>query len=57
LKDAVFLQKMKGGILNMAKKITSKRIAAMASRVLRRRKSSKISKSIAGSALSQREKK
>lgn len=41
----------------MAKKTTSIRVAKQASRVLKDGRSSKKSKSIAGSALSQREKK
>ena len=40
----------------MAKKVTSKRIATAASKVLRDGRSGKASKAIAGSALSQREK-
>jgi len=40
----------------MAKKVTSKRVATKASNVLRDKRSSKTTKSIAGSALSQREK-
>lgn len=40
----------------MAKKVTSKKIATKASKILKNKKSSKIVKSIAGSALSQREK-
>lgn len=41
----------------MAKKSTSLKIAKKASKVLKDGRSSKVSKSIAGSALSQREKK
>jgi len=41
----------------MAKKVTSKRVATKASTVLRDGRYSKTSKSVAGSALSQREKK
>ncbi len=41
----------------MAKKITSKAVATKASKVLRDGRTSKTTKSIAGSALSQREKK
>lgn len=41
----------------MAKKVTSKRVAKIASKVLRDKRTSKKSKSTAGSALSQREKK
>jgi hypothetical protein len=41
----------------MAKKVTSKRVAKKASKVLRDKRTSKNSKSAAGSALSQREKK
>lgn len=41
---------------NMAKKVTSKRVATKASKVLRDARYSKTSKSVAGSALSQREK-
>lgn len=40
----------------MAKKVTSKRVASKASKVLRDRRTGKASKSAAGSALSQREK-
>jgi len=40
----------------MAKKVTSSRVASRASKVLRDGKTSKNSKSAAGSALSQREK-
>ncbi len=40
----------------MAKKVTSKRVASKASKVLRDRRTCKASKSAAGSALSQREK-
>ena len=43
---------MRGG-----KKVTSKRVASTASKVLRDGRTGKKSKSIAGSALSQREKK
>lgn len=41
----------------MAKKVTSKRAASAASKVLRDKRTSKSVKTIAGSALSQREKK
>jgi hypothetical protein len=41
----------------MAKKVTSKKVASKASKVLRDGRTSKDSKSAAGSALSQREKK
>ena len=41
----------------MAKKVTSKKIATKASKALKDNRSSKRTKSIAGSALSQREKK
>jgi hypothetical protein len=41
----------------MAKKVTSKKVATKASKVLRDGRTSKDSKSAAGSALSQREKK
>jgi len=41
----------------MAKKVTSKKVATKASKVLRDGRTSKNSKSAAGSALSQREKK
>lgn len=44
-------------LINMAKKSTSLKIAKKASKVLKDGRSSKVSKSIAGSALSQREKK
>jgi len=40
----------------MAKKVTSKRVASKASKVLRDKRTGKNSKSAAGSALSQREK-
>ncbi len=40
----------------MARKVTSKRVARKASKVLRDRRTGKNSKSAAGSALSQREK-
>lgn len=40
----------------MAKKVTSKRVASKASKILRDGRTSKNSKSVAGSALSQREK-
>jgi hypothetical protein len=40
----------------MAKKVTSRRVASAASKVLRDKRTSKSSKSAAGSALSQREK-
>lgn len=40
----------------MAKKVTSKRVASKASKVLRSGRTGKNSKSAAGSALSQREK-
>jgi len=42
---------------NMAKKVTSKRVAKVASKQLRRKNTSKAGKTTAGSALSQREKK
>lgn len=41
----------------MAKKVTSKSVASKASQILRDGRTSKTSKSVAGSALSQREKK
>ena len=41
----------------MAKKVTSRRVASKASKVLRDGRTSRNSKSAAGSALSQREKK
>ena len=41
----------------MAKKVTSKRVATKASKVLRDKRTSRASKSAAGSALSQRERK
>jgi len=41
----------------MAKKVTSKKVANTASKILRDNRSSKTAKSVAGSALSQREKK
>ncbi len=41
----------------MAKKVTSKRVASVASKVLRDGRTSAASKTAAGSALSQREKK
>ena len=41
----------------MAKKVTSKEVASKASKVLQDDRFSKTSKSVAGSALSQREKK
>ncbi len=41
----------------MARKVTSKRVAKISSKVLRDKRTSKRSKSSAGSALSQREKK
>ena len=41
----------------MAKKVTSKRVAKKASKVLRDKRTGRNSKSAAGSALSQREKK
>ena len=41
----------------MAKKVTSKKVANTASKILRDNSSSKTAKSVAGSALSQREKK
>jgi hypothetical protein len=47
----------KSGGFKMAKKVTSKRVATKASKVLRDKRTSKASKSAAGSALSQREKK
>jgi hypothetical protein len=40
----------------MAKKVTSKRVASKASKILRDKRTGKKSKSVAGSALSQREK-
>ena len=40
----------------MAKKVTSKKVATKASKVLRDGRTSKDSKTVAGSALSQREK-
>jgi len=40
----------------MAKKVTSKRVAKIASKVLKSKKQDKKSKIVAGSALSQREK-
>lgn len=40
----------------MAKKVTSKKVASKASKILRDNRYSKTSKSCAGSALSQREK-
>lgn len=40
----------------MAKKVTSKKVASAASKVLRDKRTSKASKTAAGSALSQREK-
>ena len=41
----------------MAKKVTSKKVATKASKALKDKRSSRRTKSIAGSALSQREKK
>lgn len=41
----------------MAKKVTSRRVAKISSKVLRDKRTSRKSKSAAGSALSQREKK
>ncbi|WP_262920361.1 hypothetical protein [Parabacteroides sp. FAFU027] len=41
----------------MAKKVTSKQVATQASKILQDNRFSKASKSVAGSALSQREKK
>jgi len=41
----------------MAKKVTSRRVAKISSKVLRDKRTSGKSKSVAGSALSQREKK
>ena len=41
----------------MVKKVTSKKVASKASKVLKDKRTSKDSKSAAGSALSQREKK
>lgn len=41
----------------MAKKVTSKKVASKASKVLKDKRTSRDSKSAAGSALSQREKK
>jgi hypothetical protein len=43
--------------MKMAKKVTSKRAARAASKVLRDKRTGKASKTAAGSALSQREKK
>lgn len=40
----------------MAKKVTSKKVSTTASKILRDNRSSKTAKSVAGSALSQREK-
>ncbi len=40
----------------MAKKVPSRRVASLAARALRNRKSSRALKSLAGSVLSQREK-
>jgi hypothetical protein len=40
----------------MAKKVTSKRVATKASKLLKSKKTSPATKSVAGSALSQREK-
>ncbi len=40
----------------MAKKVTSRRVAKIASKVLKDGRTSRASKSVAGSALSQREK-
>ena len=49
-----YLISQEGGELNMAnKKQTSKSVATKASKILRDGRSSKISKSVAGSALSQ----
>lgn len=47
---------LKGGVMVMAKKTTSKKVATKASKILRDDRYSKASKSVAGSALSQREK-
>jgi hypothetical protein len=47
---------LKGGVMIMAKKTTSKKVATKASKILRDDRYSKASKSVAGSALSQREK-
>lgn len=44
------------GYKNMAKKVTSKAVATKASKALQDKRSSSRTKSIAGSALSQREK-
>jgi hypothetical protein len=41
----------------MAKKVTSKKVASKASKILKDKRTSKRTKSVAGSALSQREKK
>lgn len=41
----------------MAKKVTSKRVATKASKLLKSKSTNKTTKSVAGSALSQREKK
>lgn len=49
--------KIKKGRDSMAKKTTSLKVAKKASKVLRDGRTSKTNKSIAGSALSQREKK
>lgn len=46
----------KQGDVKMAKKVTSKKVASIASKVLRDNRTSKASKSAAASALSQREK-
>jgi len=40
----------------MAKKVTSRKVASKASKILRDKRTSKRTKSVAGSALSQREK-
>ena len=45
-----------GKTSNMAKKVTSKMVASKASKIMRDGRTSKDSKSVAGSALSQREK-
>ena len=44
-------------VYNMAQKVTSKEVATIASKALKDRRSSRTTKCIAGSALSQREKK
>lgn len=55
--DEKLMQINKKGIDIMAKKTTSLRVAKKASKVLRDERTSKSNKSIAASALSQREKK